>query len=129
MQAKHLGELGLNYLSLCQLRSEVIDKDEFMKILKDKRARSEPLREKLALLVSSHSKFISCFVVPLLHSIVFVSQDRDLRETNVSHDVIWWQTRLQTPVVSSGIVHRSSSPGIIELSKNLHSKTQRFFFC
>ena len=33
------------------------------------------------------------FVVPLLHSIVFVSQDRDLRETNVSRDVVRWQTR------------------------------------
>ena len=51
LQAKRLGELGLNYLSLCQLRSEVIDKDKFMKILKDKRARSKPLKEKLALLV------------------------------------------------------------------------------
>ena len=80
----------MDYLSLCQPRSEVIDKDEFMKILKDKRARSKPLREKVALLVPSHSMFISCFVVPLLHSIVFVSQDRDLRETNVSCDVIWW---------------------------------------
>ena len=73
LQAKHLGELGLKYLSLCQLRCEVI---EFIKILKDKRARRKTLREKLALLVPSHSKFISCFVVPLLHSIVFVSQDR-----------------------------------------------------
>ena len=51
------------------------------------------MREKLALLVPSHSKFISCFAVPLLHSIVFVSQDRDLRETNVPRDVIWWQSR------------------------------------
>ena len=29
LQVKHLGELGLNYLSLCQLRSEVLDTDEF----------------------------------------------------------------------------------------------------
>ena len=68
LQAKRLGELGLNYLSLCQLRREVIDKDEFVKILKDKRARSKPLMgskplmEKLALLVRSHSKFILLFL-------------------------------------------------------------------
>ena len=119
LQAKRLGELGLNYLSLSQLRSEVINRAEFMRIMKDKRARTKPLREKLALLVPSHSKFISCFVVPLLHSIVFVSQDRDLRETNVSRDVYGGRRRirrLQTPVVSSGIVHCSSSPGSVELS-------------
>ena len=73
LQAKRLGEIGLNYHSLCQLRSEA-NEDDFMKVLKDKGAKSKPLREKLALLVPSHSKFISCFAVPLLHSIVFVSQ-------------------------------------------------------
>ena len=116
LQAKRLGELGLNYLSLCQLRSEVIDKDEFMKILTDKRARSKPLREKSALLVPSHSKFISCFVVPLLHSIVFVSLDRDMRETIVSRDVIWWQTRNKAVTDPHHLFRNCSSPGIVFLS-------------
>ena len=56
---------------------------------------SDPLphvREKLALLVPSHSKFISCFGVPLLYSIVLFHRT-DLRETNVSRNIIWWQTR------------------------------------
>ena len=66
-----------------------MDKDEFMKILKDKRARSKPLREKLALLVPSHSKFISCFVVFFI-TVLFLFHRTDLRETNVSRDVIWW---------------------------------------
>ena len=73
LQAKRLGELGLNYHSLCQLRSET-NKDDFMRVLKDKGARRKPLRVKLALLVPSHSKFISCFAVPLLPCIFFVSQ-------------------------------------------------------
>ena len=87
LKAKHLGEVGLIYLSLCQLRSKVIGKDEFHEYPEGQESQKQAMREKLALLVPSYSKFISCFVVPLLLSIVFVSQDRDLRETNVSRNV------------------------------------------
>ena len=65
IQAKHLGELGMNYLSLCQLRSDVIDKDEFMKILEGQESQNQ-----------ANEAAVSLFHVLL---IVFVSQDRDSR--------------------------------------------------
>ena len=35
--------------------------------------------------------------------------------------------RLQNPVVSSGIVHRSSSPGVVELSKETSIQNSKDF--
>ena len=35
--------------------------------------------------------------------------------------------RLQNPVVSSGIVHRSSSPGVVELSKETSIQNSKIF--
>ena len=47
-QAKRLDELGLGYEDLVKLRSEYMDTEVFMKVLKDKGINSKPHRVKLA---------------------------------------------------------------------------------
>lgn len=56
LQAKRLDQLGIDFHSLCQLRGEATNKEEFMEVMRSKGARSKQLREKLALLVPCHSK-------------------------------------------------------------------------
>lgn len=51
LQGKRLDELGLDFCTLCQLRSEAHSKETFMEVIRLKGARSKRLREKLALLV------------------------------------------------------------------------------
>ena len=51
-QVKRLDDLGLCYEELVSLRQSSESKDEFMQALRDKRVFSEPLREKLSILIT-----------------------------------------------------------------------------
>ena len=101
-------------------------------ILKDRRARSKPLREKLALLVPSHSKFISCLLF-LFFTVLFLFHRTETWGRQLylamSYGGRRGIRRLQNPIVSSGIVHRSSSPGVVELSKETSIWNSKILFC
>ena len=133
LQAKHLGEVGLIYLSLCQLRSKVIGKDEFHEYPEGQESQKQATEGEISSSSSKPQQVYFMFCCSSSSSTVFVSQDRDLRETNVSRKVYGGRRgirRLQTHVVSSGIVNRSSSPGVIEVSfypqTNFHENSKFF---